>query len=374
MDRSMKLKDVTAVLEKKIPLALAQDWDNVGLLLGDREQKIRHILLTVDVTPEVATEAQVMQADLILAYHPLIFDGLKCVTAQGPGRVVYQLIQAGIAVYSIHTAYDVISGGVNDGLARILGLQETSPIGDYVPNPQGPHYKIVTFVPRENAEQVADALYQAGAGHIGQYSHCGFESEGTGTFLPLAGAHPTIGQPGQRERVAEIKLESVVRADHVTAVIAALRRSHPYETPAFDVFRHYDLEQSLGLGRMGTLAVPTDLSLLLTQLKRGTGARQVGLIGPARRKVRRAAVCAGSCGKLIQQVIAGGCDLYVTGELRHHTALAAQAAGLTVVCLSHSVSERFMLKHLARELKGLLGDVSLKLSKKDKDPFTWKAL
>ena len=370
----MKLKDVTKKLEAHVPLALAQDWDNVGLLLGDLEQDVDQILLTIDVTPEVAAEAKALGANFILCYHPLIFDGLKRVTAHGASRVVYDLVRNNIAAYSIHTAYDVLRGGVNDGLADILGIESPSPIGDYVADPNGPQYKIVTFVPREQVDQVADALYQAGAGQIGNYSHCGFQSEGTGTFLPLEGANPAVGKPGQRETVDEIKLESVVRADCVDAVIAALRQSHPYETPAFDVFRHHDLEQAMGLGRMGSLAKPMELDALLDKLKQGTGVQSVGLIGPQPRTVRKAAVCAGSCGKIINQVMAAGCDLYVTGELRHHTALAAQAAGLTVVCLSHSISERFILKQLATELTEQLPGVILTLSQQDKDPFTWKTL
>jgi hypothetical protein len=232
----------------------------------------------------------------------------------------------------------------------------------------------VTFVPRTDLDRVAQALYEAGAGKIGNYSHCGFQTPGTGTFLPLAGANPTIGQQGTHETVDEIKLESVVTENRMGSVLQALRQSHPYETPAFDVFRHYDMEKQLGIGRVGKLPRPCKVSELLASLKKLTGARSVGLVGPSNQTVRRAAVCAGSCGSMVQRAIGQGCQFYVTGELKHHLALVAQEAGLTVACLSHSISERFILKKLVRQLKKDLPDVTIRLSTKDKEPFVWKNL
>lgn len=370
----MKVQDAQNALATIAPLSLAQDWDNVGLLLGDSQNRLQRILLTVDVTDAVVDEAIKQQANLIVSYHPPIWEPLKRVTAAGPTAKLYTLLRQNIAVYTVHTALDVAHGGVNDGLADCLGLVDAQPIDDFIEDPEGPHYKLVTFVPHENLETVAEALYQAGAGHIGNYSHCGFQTEGTGTFLPLAGANPSIGKPGRRETVAEIKLESVVHARCMPAVLAALRQAHPYETPAFDVFRHHNLERCLGLGRMGRLERPTALDVLIDQLKTLTGAQAVGLIGPKNRTIKKAAVCAGSCGSLIQKVIDQDCQLYVTGELKHHLALVAAQAGLTCVCLSHTVSERFILKKLAKQLKKDLPGITIRVSAKDKDPFHWKTL
>ncbi|NLK41825.1 MAG: Nif3-like dinuclear metal center hexameric protein [Planctomycetes bacterium] len=370
----MKLEQIREAIEQIAPLKLAQDWDNVGFLIGNPHRDIKRILVTIDTTRAVAAEAKRFKADLILAYHPPIWDGLKRVTADGPTAPIYELIQADIGVFAIHTALDTAAGGINDALASIFPLVEAKPIGDYVADPAGPHYKIITFVPQEAVNAVAEALYEAGAGAIGNYSHCGFMTEGVGTFLPLDGANPTIGQRGRLERVNEIRLETVAAADKVAAVIAALRKAHPYETPAFDVFRHYDLEHRLGLGRIGRLEKPTSLDVILKRIQKTTGAKAFGLIGPTRRTVRTAAVCAGSCGNLLDTVIAAGCDLYLTGELKHHQALAAQEAGLTCLCLSHSVSERFALKQLAATLKKRLNTVTIRFSQKDADPFTWKHL
>lgn len=368
----MKIGKITAEIENVAPPELAQEWDNVGLLIGDSDRDVKNILVTIDVTKEVVAEAKKLKADMILSYHPVIWDGLKKITAQGDGAVVYELIRAGICVYSIHTAFDAAMGGVNDALADVIDIVNAEPIGDYVNSPAGPYYKLIVFVPANDVNEVAEALFSAGAGQIGNYSHCGFQTEGMGTFLPLEGAKPAIGQKGRLEKVDEIKLEAVVPADKVAAVVSAMRRAHPYETPAFDVFRHYDVESKFGLGRIGKLAEPKPLSQIIEKIKKVTGAKAIGIVGPQKRTVKTAAVCAGSCGKIINSVIAQKCDLYLTGELKHHHALAAQEAGVTCICLSHTVSERFALKNLANKLKKRLKNVTIRLSKKDADPFKWK--
>jgi dinuclear metal center YbgI/SA1388 family protein len=370
----MRIQDVASAIEGLLPPGLAQSWDNVGLLVGDRQADARRILVTIDTTHAVAAEAKRLKVDLIISYHPIIWDGLKRITADGPTAVLYDLIRSGIAVYSIHTSLDVIAGGVNDGLAAAIGLVDAEPIGDFVEDPAGPQYKIVTFVPPADVAAVAEALYQAGAGAIGRYSHCGFQTSGTGTFLPLEGSRPAIGRVGRVESVSEIRLETVVASGRIAPVLAALRKAHPYETPAFDVLRHHDVEQRLGLGRMGRLERPAPVRQVLARIKKATGAKAAGIIGSQDRTVNRAAVCAGACGKILQRVCASDCDLYLTGELKHHEALAAQEAGLTVVCLSHTVSERFSLAKLVRELKKALPRVTIRQSAKDADPFEWKML
>ena len=367
----MKVRQIAEAVERIAPGGLALDWDNTGLLVGDLEKNVKTILLTIDVTRDVAAEAKKLKAELILSYHPVIWDGLKKVTAGGEGEVVYDLVRSGISVYSIHTAFDIVMGGVNDLLAEMVGIAEPEPIGDWVDNPAGPMYKLVTFVPAGDVNKVAEAIYEAGAGAIGNYSHCGFQTPGAGTFLPLEGARPAIGKRGKIEKVDEIKLESVVPGRKIGAVIAALRKAHPYEEPAFDVFRHYEPER-FGLGRIGELTKPVSMAAIVEKIKKTTGARAMGFVGREKRMVRKAAVCAGSCGKIINSVISDKCDLYVTGELKHHHALAASEAGVSCICLSHTVSERFALKNLAKRLKKDLKDVTIKVSVKDRDPFNWK--
>lgn len=370
----MKLHEIASEIEKIVPRKLALDWDNVGLLVGSGDRKVSQILVTIDITREVIEEARRIKADMILSYHPVIWDGLKSVTPAGPGSMVYELLKSDIAVYSIHTAYDIANGGTNDQLADILGMKQTRPIGDFVRAAEGDCYKVIVYVPEQDTERVAQAMFEAGAGRIGNYDLCAFRGTGTGSFRPLEGAKPAIGRKNQTEYVSEVKLESIVPERRVAAVLEAMRNKHPYETPAFDVLRHYDLEGVYGLGRVGRLAKPMKVTEALDKIKKATGAQAAGLIGPKNRTIRTAAVCAGSCGKIIEKLIAGNCDFYLTGELKHHLALAAAEAGLTCVCLSHTVSERFALKKLTRELKNMLGNVKIVQSRKDKDPFEWKQI
>lgn len=363
----MKIKDIITVIEKIAPPRLAQSWDNTGLLIGDGDSTVKKILLTIDITKDVVKEAKQAGCNFIISYHPVIWDGLKSIPNDS---VVYELIRKGISVYSMHTALDAVVGGVNDGLAEIVGIKNPKPVGDFVQTGQN-NYKLIVFVPVESLQKVADAVFKAGAGWIGNYSHCSFSSAGLGTFLPLEGAMPAIGKKGKLEKVDEIRFESIVPAEKVADVVKAMRKAHPYEMPAFDIIKLYDVEDKIGLGRIGLLEKPVQLSTILRKIKASTGAKAAGIIGPKKRLVKKAAVCAGACSKLIMKVIAEKCDLYLTGEIKHHQALAAQEAGVTVVCLSHSVSERFILKKVAKELQKSLKDVKIIVSKKDKDPFEW---
>lgn len=368
----MRVGDIAAVIEKMVPLELAQEWDNVGLLIGDPQSRVRNILLTIDVTKEVLAEAKKQKSDLIISYHPVIWDGLKKITVADGTEIVYELIRSGMAVFSIHTALDAAIGGVNDALAEIVGIADGKPIGDYVESPGRCDYKLVVFVPVESVQKVSEAVFAAGAGVIGNYRQCSFRAEGTGTFLPQEKAKPAIGRKGRLENVQEIRLETVVPAEKLDSVIAAMKETHTYETPAFDVFKLYHRQEKSGLGRIGKLAKPLRVEQIVQGIKKHTGAKTVGIVGDDKRLVEMAAVCAGSCGKIINSVIAAKAELYVTGELKHHHALAAQQAGLTCICLSHSVSERFILKKLARQLQEQIKQVTIKISKKDVDPFIWK--
>jgi dinuclear metal center YbgI/SA1388 family protein len=363
----IKIKDCISQIEKIAPPNLAQSWDNTGLLIGDVNSTVKKVLLTIDITKEVVKEAKQAGCNFIISYHPVIWDGLKTVAKNS---IVYELVRSGINVYSIHTALDAALGGVNDGLAEIVGIKNPQPVGDFIQTGQN-NYKLVVFVPADSLEKVANTIFKAGAGAIGNYSHCSFRSSGEGTFLPLQGAKPAIGKKGKLEKVDEIRFESIVPAGKIAGVVEAMENAHPYEMPAFDVIKLYETGDKIGLGRIGLLAKPMQLSAILKKIKAATGAKAAGIVGPKKRMVKKAAVCAGSCGKLIMNVIAEKCDLYLTGEIKHHQAIAAQEAGVTVVCLSHTGSERFILKKVAKELQKSLKDVKILISKKDKDPFEW---
>ena len=366
----MIIKNIAKKIDEIVPLSLAQEWDNVGLLVGDENKRVKNVLLTIDTTKAVVAEAKANKIDLIISYHPVIWDGLKKVTAGDD--VVYDLIKSQIAVFSIHTALDAAKGGVNDGLAEIVTIENGRPLGDYVVNPAGSNFKLIVFVPQNDLAKVSNAIFAAGAGAIGNYSNCSFATPGMGTFKPLAGAKPAIGKKGKLEKVLEIRLESIVPEGKLNAVLAAMKKAHPYETPAYDVVQLFDDRGKFGLGRIGELKKPLALKTIIERIKKHTGAKAIGIVGSRKRTVKTAGVCAGSCGKVINSVLSAGCDLYLTGELKHHHALAAQEAGLTCICLSHTVSERFILETFAKRLRGLLNNVNIKISKKDADPFNWK--
>ncbi len=370
----MKVKDIAAALEEIVPLRLAQARDNVGLLIGDPQQNVKNILLTIDVTSDVLTEAKRLKTNLIVSYHPVIWDSLSRITADDQNSVVYDLVRCGIAVFSVHTALDSAVGGVNDGLAEIIGICDAKPIGDYVDSPEGDTYKLSVFIPMKSVKSVSKALFAAGAGVIGDYSHCGFGTKGEGSFLPLKGAKPAIGKKGKLVRVQEVRFETIVPPRKLDVCIAAMKKAHPYEAPAFDIFKLHTKRDKFGLGRIGELTKPMRTEQIVERVKRYTGAKAFGVVGDEKRLVKTAAVCAGSCGDLINSVISAKVDLFLTGELKHHQALAAQEANLTCICLSHSVSERFILKKFAKQLQKKLKDVTIEISKKDADPFRWKGI
>ncbi|MFC1738989.1 Nif3-like dinuclear metal center hexameric protein [Planctomycetota bacterium] len=372
--KQMRIKEITKQIERIVPLELAQDWDNVGLLIGNEQSSIRNILLTIDITSEVLAEAKRLKTGFIISYHPVIWDSLKKITTEGAAGIVYELIRADIAVFSIHTAMDVVSGGINDVLAEIVGIKDGKPIGDYVENPAADNYKFVVFIPADSVSKVSNAAFKAGAGAMGNYSNCGFEGQGQGTFLPLEGAKPTIGKKGRLEKVPEIRFETIVPAGKLDAVIDAMKKAHPYERPAFDCYKLYNRQEKIGLGRIGRLQKPVQLNTIIKKIKKQTGAKAVGIVGKQTKLIKTAAVCAGSCGKIIDAVIGAKADLYVTGELKHHHALAAQQADVSCLCLSHTVSERFILKRLANQLQKKLKQVKIAISKKDADPFNWKQI
>jgi dinuclear metal center YbgI/SA1388 family protein len=363
----MQLSELVQTLEQIAPPEYAESWDNVGLLTGDPEQQIRGIMLTIDYTRAVAAEAAVAQCDLIVSYHPPIFQGLKRLTA---GSQVFDAIRKGVAIYSPHTALDVANGGTNDMLADVMGLTDRQPLRAM--DTKAGAYKLVVFVPRDAAEIVGAALFGAGAGKVGNYSSCSFRSSGTGTFFGHAGSDPTIGEPGELQRVDEFRLEMLVPIGVVDPVLRALRESHPYEEPAFELNILAPVgaagQKPRGQGRVGNLP-GVGRTEIFDRIKRGLGLQQMLIAGPTEGKVSRGAACAGSCGNLLEDAINAKADIYLTGEMRHHDALRAAELGMTVVCTLHSNSERAVLPRLKEKLEELAGVPPVKISAVDRDPF-----
>ncbi len=370
----MKLEKLLETLGRIAPLELAESWDNVGLLAGDPSQTIRNVMLTIDMTSEVFAEAKAKKVDLIIAYHPPLFESIKKVVAGvGPAPLIYDAVRSGIAIYSMHTALDMAAGGINDVLAEIIGIDSPQPLQQCEPEIDK-MCKLIVFVPTGDLARVSEAIFSAGAGNIdpaGRYSKCSFRSNGTGTFQCGPASNPTIGSPGSFEQVDEIRLESIVPRQKLNEVINAMLKAHSYEEAAYDIIPILENSRH-GLGRWGNLKKPATAPDLIERIKKRLHVKTVGVIGPGRGKVKKAAAAAGSCGTLLREVIHKGCDFYLTGELKHHHALELQAAGVTTVCVSHSNSERIILKRIAKTVKSQHNSLHVSVSRKDRDPFTWR--
>jgi dinuclear metal center YbgI/SA1388 family protein len=350
------LADVVGVLDRLYDPRWAADWDAVGLVTGDPDQPVRRVLLAVDPVQAVIDEAVTWGADLLVTHHPLLLRPVHSVAITDPkGSAVTTLVRAGVALHVAHTNADVADPGVSDALATALGLTDLSPLQ---PAAIDRLDKLVTFVPEADAERVVDALAAAGAGRLGDYERCAFTSAGTGTFTPLAGADPAIGRVGEREQVAETRIEMVLARHRRTAVVAALRAAHPYEEPAFDLVELVALAGARGLGRVGTWAAGGTLADFAGRVAAALPATAAGVRvgGDPDRPVRTVAVCGGAGDDLFADVRAAGVDAYVTADLRHHPASEALAhGGPGLVDVSHWASEWPWLADCARLLRDGLG-------------------
>ncbi len=365
----MRIADVVAHLERIAPPAWAESWDNVGLLVGDEATACERVLLCIDLTEAVLAEARAARASLVMAYHPVIFKPLGRLTPSS-AAVVWAAIRSEVAVYSVHTAYDMAVGGSNDVLADAVGMaDDRRPLRGRCAEGA---YKLVVFAPPADLPAIQAAAFAAGAGGFGptsQYTECGFHTAGTGTFFGADAATPAVGRPGRREAVEEVRWETICPRGRLAAAVRAITDAHRYEEPAIDILPLTDAPAGVGLGRVGDLARPVGLKTMLGRIRTACGVPRLLVAGPRQRTVRTVAVGCGSCGSLFRDAIAAGADLYITGELRHHDALAAAAAGLTVVCVGHSNSERLTLAAMERSLREALPGLDVVRSQADEDPF-----
>jgi dinuclear metal center YbgI/SA1388 family protein len=364
----LTIATVIDFLDQFAPPELAAHWDNVGLLLGDRAATVQRVMTCLTVTPETAAEAVESAAQLVITHHPILFRAVKRLTTGTPeGWMLLALIKAGVGVYSPHTALDNTCGGINDALARRLGLSGVTPLRRRDGTPQ---CKVVVFVPEADLSRVADALFAAGAGQIGQYSQCSFRLAGTGTFFGSDAANPTVGHKGRREEVSEWRLEAVCPAATVEAVVAALRKAHSYEEPAYDV---YPLRPTSGggEGRVGQLPRPVSLVELARIVRISLHAPGVQTVGDPERALERVAVVCGAGGEFLPDAVRAGADVLLTGELRFHDCLAAQAQGLALLLPGHYATERLGTEELAQRLQERWPALEVWPSRRERDPLSW---
>ncbi|OMC57061.1 Nif3-like dinuclear metal center hexameric protein [Mycobacterium sp. IS-836] len=367
---SVRLADVIEVLDEAYPPRLAQPWDSVGLVCGDPDEALGSVTVAVDATREVVDE--VPDAGLLLAHHPLLLRGVDTVATSTPkGALLHRLIRSGRSLFTAHTNADSASPGVSDALADALGLTVEGVLEPL--SLTGDLDKWVIYVPRENADAVRAAVFDAGAGHIGDYSHCSWSVSGIGQFLPHDGATPAVGSVGTVERVDEDRFEVVAPARARAAVLAAMRAAHPYEEPAFDIFALVPPPGDAGLGRIGTLPQPEPLRAFVSRVagalpQTSSGVRAAGDPDMA---VTRVAVCGGAGDSLLATAADAGVQAYVTADLRHHPADEhRRASDVALIDVAHWASEFPWCEQAADLLRSRFGaELPVRVSTLRTDPW-----
>ncbi|ARR82766.1 MULTISPECIES: Nif3-like dinuclear metal center hexameric protein [Mycobacterium] len=367
---SVKLADVIAVLDEAYPPRLAEAWDSVGLVCGDPDDTLESVTVAVDATPAVVDE--VPDAGLLLAHHPLLLRGVDTVAASTPkGALVHRLIRTGRSLFTAHTNADSANPGVSDALAAALGLEVEAALEPATGAPGLD--KWVVYVPNENAEAVQAAVFDAGAGHIGDYSHCSWTVTGIGQFLPHEGASPAVGSVGNVERVPEDRFEVVAPARARAAVLAALRAAHPYEEPAFDIFAMVPPPGDAGLGRIGRLARPEPLRDFVSRVHAALPRTSWGVraAGDPDMPVSRVAVCGGAGDSLLAAAAGAGVQAYVTADMRHHPADEhRRASDVALIDVAHWASEFPWCEQAADLLRSRFGaELAVRVSSIRTDPW-----
>lgn len=332
--------NVCVVFENYAPLPLQEEYDNCGLLLGDKKENCTGVLFCLDVTEAVIEEAIKQNCNLIVAHHPLIFKGLKKITPSSTqGRILIQAIKASIAIYACHTNLDNVLNGVNGKIADKLGLKNRRPL-----LPKGDTLKkLVVYTPISHISVVESALFEAGAGKVGNYSACSFVSEGIGSFLPEKNANPFTGEVGKRHSEKENKVEVIFPAWREQSLLEAMRKSHPYEEISYEVYHMENSNLQYGSGLIGELEVPISEHELLIKLKETFQVPMVRHSKLLNKKLSKIAVCGGAGAFLIQQAKQAGADILVTADLKYHDFFEAENQ-LVLADIGHFESEQYTIE------------------------------
>ncbi|MDP1678435.1 MAG: Nif3-like dinuclear metal center hexameric protein [Bacteroidota bacterium] len=341
----MRIKDFRKQFEIIAPPAIAWKGDNVGLLVGRENDIIQNIVIALDLTMDVAKEADKKKANVIITHHPLLFHPLKAITESSRiGEIVLYLIEHKINLYAAHTNLDSVQWGVNFTLANVLGLKDVkvlSPLNDSLTS-------ISVFIPREYVENVAEAMHSVGGGTFTKYDQCSFRGEGIGTFRGMNNANPFIGAIGKKEIVEEIRLEMLVEQWKLNAVVSAMLKAHPYEEVAYNIVPLKNRNSEYGLGAIGTLRVPMKQGPFLSLIKKKLGASAVRYSGKSK-SIQRVAVCGGSGAELIDEAVAKQADAMITADLKYHTFQDFEQK-ILLVDAGHFETEHVVLPILAKKI------------------------
>lgn len=363
----MKLHELTDHLESLAPLAYQEPYDNAGLLVGSPDTEINHALLSLDCTEAVMDEAIELGCDVIVSHHPIVFKGLKRFNGSTyVERVIMKAIKHGIAIYAIHTNLDNVVGGVNSKIAERLGLQGTrilSPKRDLL-------RKLVVFVPQDHSERVRTALFKAGAGNIGRYDACSFNTAGYGTFRAGEGADPFVGNPGEHHREEEVRVEVIFPSYKERSVLHGLFEAHPYEEVAYDIYQLQNSHQDVGSGLIGRLEQPMEEGDFLGLLKTQLGAKVIRHTALRGTPVVDVAVCGGAGGFLLGQAIRARADVFVTADYKYHEFFDAEGK-IVIADVGHFESEQFTQQLLLEIIRKKFPTFAVRLTGMDTNPIKY---
>lgn len=368
---SAKSGMIAALIENIAPKRLAEDWDNVGMIIGDGSNPVKKVMVCLDLPQWVLDEALENNIDMIVTHHPLIFNGIKKINADTIlGRKIIELIKNDIDLYSSHTNLDVAKNGLNDIFARQLGFNDFS-----IMQPQNEEklYKIAVYVPEGAEGKILESLVNAGAGFIGNYSCCSFKSKGFGTFKPEEGSNPYIGERGRLEEVIEYKLETIVPYNSLNKAIKEMKKVHPYEEPAYDIYELKNEGKLLGIGRIGELMNSVTLASYAEFVKKTLNLHSIRYAGKPDTKIKKVALINGSGNKLVNQVKLAGADVLVTGDMQYHQIVEAVEDGLSIIDAGHFGTEKIMIKEVSNYLRRTLHELGYNIevieSKSNIDPI-----
>ncbi len=335
----MKIQELISAIEVFAAPELQEDYDNAGLITGQASWDCTGVLCTLDVTVEVVKEARAQGCNLIMAHHPIVFKGLKRINGKSyVEQVIIEAIKSDIAIYAAHTNLDNVVLGVNGRIAQQLKLKNFTILAPK----QRVLRRLITFAPNDQAEAVRNAVFAAGAGHIGQYSECSFNSRGTGTFKAEEGADPYVGDIGKRHEEEETKIEIVYPSFLELQVVKALLEAHPYEEVAYDIFTMENVHYGIGAGIIGELDNPVSEQEFLQNIKETFKAKVVRHTPLRGRPVQKIAVCGGAGSFLIRQALGQGADFYITADVKYHEFFDAEGR-MVLADVGHYESEQFTI-------------------------------
>lgn len=363
----MTVQDIISELEKFAPPAYQENYDNSGLLTGNRSQPVTGAVVSLDCTEEIIEEAIGNKCNLVIAHHPVIFSGLKNLTgANYVQRTIIKAIRHDIAIYACHTNLDNVQAGVNKHIAGKLGLVNTRILDPKT----GLLKKLVTFVPATHHEAVLDSLFKAGAGHIGNYDSCSFNAEGTGTFRGNADSIPFLGKAGELSREAEVRVETIFEAWKQNAIVAALKSAHPYEEVAYDIYALDNVHPLVGSGLVGELKTALAETEFLSLVKSTFKAPFVKHTAKTGKNIHRVAVCGGSGRFLLKNAIKASADAFITSDFKYHEFFDVEGK-LLLVDTGHNESEQFTPEIFYDIIRKKFSTFAVHLSKINTNPVNY---